>query len=208
MYGKAIEYLKYLHALEIAAGMNFKTAFDDLYARNELPLALGRDLCAAQRQEMRHAAIARRMLSALGYVELSDLMAMPAALNAGLKASLSEPWPDGMDAYALICFNHAMESRFADGGVQAFCANMRKFAAQSIENIYQRSLFLDWNDELLDTVARDEGWHVALDAYVMQIYARIHDGFDMPGLLATKVEVTHSPFIHVIKARQEFLRSL
>lgn len=206
MQKKAIKYLKYMHAMEIAAGINFKCVFDDLYNRAELPVVLARNLSVAQKQEMHHAQIVRDMLAVLGYDNLAGLMAMPRTVIDGL-ACLSEPWPDGMDAYAAICFNHALEQRFANGGVQAFADNMLAFSAH-IENKWDRSTFRHHAYDFLNTVEADEAWHVEVDAQVIELYQRLHDGFDMPGLLAAKVQVTRSPFIRLIQARQSFLRAL
>lgn len=206
MHDLAIEYLKYLHGLEIAAGINFRAVHGDLQCRGRLSRELGRDLIRCQQQEMRHAWIVREMLVCLGAGDARGLKSIPMWIISGLADGLPQRWPVGMDAYAGICFNRELEGRFARGGVQAF-ADMMDCFADTMKNAVPRAQMAFLIASFERVVQADERWHVEIDEQVFELYQDIHFGYDMPGLLAT-LQVTRSPFIHIIRAKRAFLRSL
>lgn len=206
MHEKAIEYLKHLHGLEVAAGRNFNSVWKDLFNRRRLEPELARDLVEAKHQEMAHARLVRRMLGVFGYENTPELMQLPMEIIDGLPAAVPEPWPEEMQPYAMICFNHEFEKRFSGGGVAKFYTDMERYSRMIPPK--QGFMLMEHVYKFLLMVEADERWHVEVDRRAMDVYEDIHGGFDMVGLLA-KAQVARSPATRkFIRAKQSFLLSI
>lgn len=203
---QAIEYIKYTHALELAAGMNFRAVRHDLDGRGIITQELWASLHRAQVQEASHAQILRNMLTALGYTDLHELMSMPRAIYDGLADGVALRWPAHLDAWARMEFNYALEHHFSEGGLDAWASRLSEFAYCELRG-GEREKFLYFIDHFKSLVEPDEAWHVQIGLEINGIYRKLYPHYDMKGLLAN-VNVVRSPFIHVIRARQAFLRSL
>lgn len=204
MLDETVEYLKNLHGLEIAAGINFRLVWGDLQQRGLLTAELGRDLIEAHSQEMGHARCIRRMIKLLvpDFVLTKELMKQPQEILEGLRTTTAV-WPHELDAYAMIAFNHEFERRFAAGGVEEFYRNMYRVGAVLGNHEFSHTAW-----RFYTTVLDEERWHVEVDLAVMGLYQEIHDGFDMAGLLAS-VQVPRSPVLRqIIRAKQAFVRAV
>lgn len=192
----AFEYLKYLHALELSAGYNFKVC------RPYFDGKIAEDIERAIDEETYHARLIRDMLHVLGSPPLRELKAITQTIMNGLQHGL-DLWPKEIDPLARIAYNEVLERRFASTGIKTLWPILDR-TADAIQDHDKRHDFRWAAWEFYATVKQDELFHVRLDGQIRERLESLWPGYSMEAIIL-RAPPGRGPFRGVVRALQRFL---